>query len=157
MCIRDSNMRVEFEDLGFKAMHPMRSERIRAAVRRARGNRNEIVQKIEQSLIHCLEREGLEGEVAGREKHLYSIYKKMRGKRKAFNEIMDVYAFRIVVDKVDTCYRVLGAVHSLYKPLPGRFKDYIAIPKANGYQSLHTTLFGPVSYTHLTLPTKRIV
>ncbi|RRV13745.1 bifunctional GTP diphosphokinase/guanosine-3',5'-bis pyrophosphate 3'-pyrophosphohydrolase [Pseudomonas saudiphocaensis] len=135
-------MRVEFEDLGFKAMHPMRSERIRAAVRRARGNRNEIVQKIEQSLIHCLEREGLEGEVIGREKHLFSIYKKMRGKRKAFNEIMDVYAFRIVVDKVDTCYRVLGAVHSLYKPLPGRFKDYIAIPKANGYQSLHTTLFG---------------
>lgn len=135
-------MRVEFEDLGFKAMHPMRSERIRAAVRRARGNRNEIVEKIEQSLIHCLEREGLEGDVLGREKHLYSIYKKMRGKRKAFHEIMDVYAFRIVVDKVDTCYRVLGAVHSLYKPLPGRFKDYIAIPKANGYQSLHTTLFG---------------
>jgi len=135
-------MRVEFEDLGFKAMHPMRSERIRAAVRRARGNRNEIVEKIEESLIHCLEREGLEGEVMGREKHLYSIYKKMRGKRRAFNEIMDVYAFRIVVDKVDTCYRVLGAVHNLYKPLPGRFKDYIAIPKANGYQSLHTTLFG---------------
>jgi guanosine-3',5'-bis(diphosphate) 3'-pyrophosphohydrolase len=135
-------MRVEFEDLGFKAMHPMRSERIRAAVRRARGNRNEIVDKIEQSLIHCLERDGLQGEVVGREKHLFSIYKKMRGKRKAFNEIMDVYAFRIVVDKVDTCYRVLGAVHSLYKPLPGRFKDYIAIPKANGYQSLHTTLFG---------------
>ena len=136
------SMRVEFEDLGYKAMHPMRSERIRAAVRRARGNRNEIVEKIEQSLIHCLARDGLEGEVMGREKHLFSIYKKMRGKRKAFNEIMDVYAFRIVVDKVDTCYRVLGAVHSLYKPLPGRFKDYIAIPKANGYQSLHTTLFG---------------
>ncbi|MGE6995874.1 bifunctional GTP diphosphokinase/guanosine-3',5'-bis pyrophosphate 3'-pyrophosphohydrolase [Pseudomonas sp. NPDC047961] len=135
-------MRIEFEDLGFKAMHPMRSERIRAAVRRARGNRNEIVDKIEQSLVHCLERDDLQGEVVGREKHLYSIYKKMRGKRKAFNEIMDVYAFRIVVDKVDTCYRVLGAVHSLYKPLPGRFKDYIAIPKANGYQSLHTTLFG---------------
>ncbi|TBU93325.1 bifunctional GTP diphosphokinase/guanosine-3',5'-bis pyrophosphate 3'-pyrophosphohydrolase [Stutzerimonas kirkiae] len=136
------NMRVEFEDLGFKAMYPMRSERIRAAVRRARGNRNEIVEKIEQSLLNCLRNEGMEGDVKGREKHLYSIYKKMRGKRKAFNEIMDVYAFRIVVDKVDTCYRVLGVVHSLYKPLPGRFKDYIAIPKANGYQSLHTTLFG---------------
>ena len=135
-------LRVEFEDLGFKAMHPMRSERIRAAVRRARGNRKEIVNKIEESLVHCLAREGLEGEVIGREKHLYSIYQKMRGKRRAFNEIMDVYAFRIVVDKVDTCYRVLGAVHNLYKPLPGRFKDYIAIPKANGYQSLHTTLFG---------------
>lgn len=136
------NMRVEFEDLGFKAMHPMRSERIRAAVRRARGNRKEIVAKIEESIQVCLQREGMEGEVIGREKHLYSIYQKMRGKRKAFNEIMDVYAFRIIVDKVDTCYRVLGAVHNLYKPLPGRFKDYIAIPKANGYQSLHTTLFG---------------
>ncbi|KFX71060.1 (p)ppGpp synthetase [Pseudomonas taeanensis MS-3] len=136
------SMRVEFEDLGFKAMHPMRSERIRIAVRRARGNRKEIVNKIEESLTHCLAREGLEGDVLGREKHLYGIYQKMRGKRRAFNEIMDVYAFRIVVDKVDTCYRVLGAVHNLYKPLPGRFKDYIAIPKANGYQSLHTTLFG---------------
>lgn len=136
------NMRVEFEDLGFKAMHPMRSERIRAAVRRARGNRKEIVAKIEESIQMCLQRESMEGEVIGREKHLYSIYQKMRGKRKAFNEIMDVYAFRIIVDKVDTCYRVLGAVHNLYKPLPGRFKDYIAIPKANGYQSLHTTLFG---------------
>ncbi|MBM7063324.1 bifunctional GTP diphosphokinase/guanosine-3',5'-bis pyrophosphate 3'-pyrophosphohydrolase [Pseudomonas sp. UL073] len=136
------SMRIEFEDLGFKAMHPMRSERIRAAVRRARGNRKEIVNKIEESLVNCLTRDGMSGEVIGREKHLFSIYKKMRGKRKAFNEIMDVYAFRIIVDKVDTCYRVLGAVHNLYKPLPGRFKDYIAIPKANGYQSLHTTLFG---------------
>jgi len=136
------SMRVEFEDLGFKAMHPMRAERIRAAVRRARGNRKEIVNKIEESLTHCLSREEMEGEVIGREKHLYSIYQKMRGKRRAFNEIMDVYAFRIIVDKVDTCYRVLGAVHNLYKPFPGRFKDYIAIPKANGYQSLHTTLFG---------------
>ncbi|MBO3277343.1 bifunctional GTP diphosphokinase/guanosine-3',5'-bis pyrophosphate 3'-pyrophosphohydrolase [Pseudomonas schmalbachii] len=136
------SMRVEFEDLGFKAMHPMRSERIRQAVKKARGNRREIVGKIQESLVNCLAREGLEGQVLGREKHLYSIYKKMRGKRRAFTEIMDVYAFRIVVDKADTCYRVLGAVHSLYKPFPGRFKDYIAIPKANGYQSLHTTLFG---------------
>ena len=136
------SMYAEFEDLGFKAMYPMRSAHIRQAVKRARGNRKEIVAKIEESIRHCLEREGLQGEVSGREKHLYSIYQKMRGKRRAFNEIMDVYAFRIVVDKVDTCYRVLGAVHNLYKPLPGRFKDYIAIPKANGYQSLHTTLFG---------------
>ncbi len=132
----------EFEDLGFKAMYPMRAERIQSAVKRSRGNRKEIVNNIQESIAHCLEREGLPGEVSGREKHLYSIYRKMRGKRKAFNEIMDVYAFRIVVDKVDTCYRVLGAVHNLYKPFPGRFKDYIAIPKANGYQSLHTTLFG---------------
>ncbi len=132
----------EFEDLGFKAMYPMRAARIQSAVKSSRGNRKEIVQKIQESIAHCLEREGLPGEVSGREKHLYSIYQKMRGKRKAFTEIMDVYAFRIVVDKVDTCYRVLGAVHNLYKPFPGRFKDYIAIPKANGYQSLHTTLFG---------------
>src|SRR5690554_4959666 len=132
----------EFEDLGFKAMYPMRAARIQSAVKNSRGNRKEIVQKIQESIAHCLEREGLSGEVSGREKHLYSIYQKMRGKRKAFAEIMDVYAFRIVVDKVDTCYRVLGAVHNLYKPFPGRFKDYIAIPKANGYQSLHTTLFG---------------
>ncbi|MDO8697835.1 MAG: bifunctional GTP diphosphokinase/guanosine-3',5'-bis pyrophosphate 3'-pyrophosphohydrolase [Pseudomonas sp.] len=136
------NIHVEFEDLGFKAMYPMRSERIRNAVRKARGNRKEIVNKIEESISHCLAREDMQGEVHGREKHLYSIYQKMRGKRRAFNEIMDVYAFRIVVDKVDTCYRVLGAVHNLYKPLPGRFKDYLAIPKATGYQSLHTTLFG---------------
>ena len=132
----------EFEDLGFKAMYPMRAARIQSAVKSSRGNRKEIVNKIQESITQCLEREGLPGVVSGREKHLYSIYKKMRGKRKAFNEIMDVYAFRIVVDKVDTCYRVLGAVHNLYKPFPGRFKDYIAIPKANGYQSLHTTLFG---------------
>lgn len=136
------NMYAEFEDLGFRAMHPMRAERIRRAVKAARGNRREIVSKIQESLTSCLQREGLPSEVIGREKHLYSIYQKMRGKRKSFNEIMDVYAFRLIVDKVDTCYRVLGAVHSLYKPIPGRFKDYIAIPKANGYQSLHTTLFG---------------
>jgi GTP diphosphokinase / guanosine-3',5'-bis(diphosphate) 3'-diphosphatase len=136
------SIRIEFEDLGFKAMYPMRSSRIGQAVKRARGNRKELVNKIEESLSHCLAVDAIEGEVSGRQKHLYGIYKKMRGKRRAFNEIMDVYAFRIIVDKVDTCYRVLGAVHNLYKPLPGRFKDYIAIPKANGYQSLHTTLFG---------------
>jgi GTP diphosphokinase / guanosine-3',5'-bis(diphosphate) 3'-diphosphatase len=135
------SMRIEFEDLGFKAMYPMRADphprrgqKARAAIARKWSTRSKIDQ-------HCLAREGLEGRSVGREKHLYSIYQKMRSK-KSFNEIMDVYAFRIVVDKVDTCYRVLGAVHNLYKPVPGRFKDYIAIPKANGYQSLHTTLFG---------------
>lgn len=136
------NLSIEFEDLGFRAMYPMRSDMIHRAVRSARGNRKELLNKILDSLQHCLEREGLPGKVMGREKHLYGIYQKMRGKRKAFHEIMDVYAFRIIVDKPDTCYRVLGAIHSLYKPFPGRFKDYIAIPKANGYQSLHTTLFG---------------
>lgn len=137
-----NNVRVEFEELGFAALYPMRSRRIAAAVKRIRGNRKEIVSQIQTSLEACLEREGLPGRTIGREKHLYSIYEKMRNQRKSFSEIMDVYAFRIIVDSVDTCYRVLGAVHNLYKPVPGRFKDYIAIPKANGYQSLHTTLFG---------------
>lgn len=136
------NMKVEFEDLGFATLHPMRAARIQAAVRAARGNRNEIVDRIKESIEVCLEREGHEATVIGREKHLYSIYQKMRSKRKSFTEIMDIYAFRIVVDSVDTCYRVLGCIHSLYKPVPGQFKDYIAIPKSNGYQSLHTVLFG---------------
>ncbi len=136
------SLSTEFEDLGFKAMYPMRAQLIDRAVRSARGNRKELLSKILDTLQNCLEREGIPGRVIGREKHLFGIYQKMRGKRKSFNEIMDVYAFRIIVDKADTCYRALGAVHNLYKPFPGRFKDYIAIPKANGYQSLHTTLFG---------------
>lgn len=137
-----NNVRVEFEELGFHALYPMRASRIATAVKKIRGNRKEILSQIQTSLEACLEREGLPGRTIGREKHLFSIYQKMRSQRKSFSEIMDVYAFRIIVDKVDTCYRVLGAVHNLYKPVPGRFKDYIAIPKANGYQSLHTTLFG---------------
>jgi guanosine-3',5'-bis(diphosphate) 3'-pyrophosphohydrolase len=135
-------VRVEFEELGFAALHPMRARRLDAAVKSVRGNRKEIVKQIQSAIEACLAREGLPGRTIGREKHLYGIYEKMRSKRKPFSEIMDVYAFRIVVDSVDTCYRVLGAVHNLFKPVPGRFKDYIAIPKANGYQSLHTTLFG---------------
>lgn len=137
-----NNMRVEFEELGFKAMYPMRSSMIEKAVRKARGHRNEVVRNIQESISGRLAQEGIEAEVFGREKHLYSIYDKMRSKRKSFTEIMDVYAFRIIVDSADNCYRSLGAVHNLYKPLVGRFKDYIAIPKPNGYQSLHTTLFG---------------
>ena len=137
-----NNVRVEFEELCFAALYPMRARRITAAVKRIRGNRKEIVLQIQTSLEACLEREGLPGRTIGREKHLYSIYEKMRSQHKSFSEITDDYAFRIIVDRGDACYRVLGAVHSLYKPVPGRFKDYIAIPKANGYQSLHTTLFG---------------
>lgn len=137
-----NNIRVEFEELGFRALHPLRSRMIEKAVLKARGNRKEVVSKVMSSIETCLEREAIPAEVLGREKHLYSIYDKMRSKRRSFSEIMDVYAFRIIVDDVDTCYRVLGAVHNLYKPVAGRFKDYIAIPKANGYQSLHTTLFG---------------
>ncbi|MBU2712101.1 bifunctional GTP diphosphokinase/guanosine-3',5'-bis pyrophosphate 3'-pyrophosphohydrolase [Zooshikella harenae] len=137
-----NNIRVEFEELGFSSMYPMRAGLIREAVIKARGNRKEIVNKIQLAIAKHLEDHGLQGRVLGREKHLYSIYKKMRNQRKSFSEIMDVYAFRIIVDTVDSCYRALGVVHNLYKPFPGRFKDYIAIPKANGYQSLHTTLFG---------------
>ncbi|MDA0339697.1 MAG: bifunctional GTP diphosphokinase/guanosine-3',5'-bis pyrophosphate 3'-pyrophosphohydrolase [Proteobacteria bacterium] len=137
-----NNIRIEFEELGFKALHPLRSAMIEKAVRKARGNRKEVVSKILDSIKGCLDRDDIEADVFGREKHLYSIYDKMRAKHKSFHEIMDVYAFRIIVDSVDTCYRVLGAVHNLYKPVAGRFKDYIAIPKSNGYQSLHTTLFG---------------
>ena len=136
------SIRVEFEDLGFATLHPMRSTRISAAIKAARGNRTAIVEQIEESIARCLEQEGHKAKVIGREKHLYSIYQKMRGKRKSFSEIMDIYAFRIIVDSVDSCYRVLGCIHSLYKPVPGQFKDYIAIPKSNGYQSLHTVLFG---------------
>ncbi len=137
-----NNVRMEFEDLGFSALYPMRARRIDAALRNARGHRKELVEKIRHQVETTLAQEGHEVEVLGREKHLYSIYKKMKSKRKSFSEIMDIYAFRIIVDSVDTCYRVLGCIHSLYKPVPGEFKDYIAIPKANGYQSLHTILMG---------------
>jgi guanosine-3',5'-bis(diphosphate) 3'-pyrophosphohydrolase len=137
-----NNVRMEFEDLGFGALYPMRSQRISAALLKARGNRKELVDKIRHQIETTLEQEGHDVEVIGREKHLYSIYKKMKSKKKSFSEIMDLYAFRIIVDSVDTCYRVLGSVHSMYKPVPGEFKDYIAIPKTNGYQSLHTVLMG---------------
>jgi len=136
-----NNMRIEFEERGFEALYPMRARRLEAAVKSIGGNRKAIVLQIEAALTACLQRENLPGRVLGRKKHIYSIYNKMREKRISFREITDVFAFRIVTDEVDTCYRILGAVHNLYKPVPGRFKDYIAIPKVNGYQSLHTTLF----------------
>ncbi len=135
-------LRIELEDLGFFAMYPMRARLIRQAVRNARGNRKDLVSQVQQAIAARLEEEGLKGRVVGREKHLYSIYSKMKNQSKSFDDIMDMFAFRIIVDKVDSCYRALGIVHNFYKPIPGRFKDYIAIPKANGYQSLHTTLFG---------------
>ena len=137
-----NTVRIELEELGFRALYPLRSSMIEKAVNRARGNRKEVVANIRESISGCLERDGIQSEVFGRQKHLYSIYDKMRSKHKSFYEIMDVYAFRIIVDSVDNCYRTLGSMHNLYKPVAGRFKDYIAIPKANGYQSLHTTLFG---------------
>lgn len=135
-----NNIRIEFEDLAFAAMYPMRASRIGRAVKAVRGNRKEVVSKLKESMETLIRNEGISARVLGREKHLYSIYCKMREQKKPFDEIMDFYGFRIIVDSVDNCYRVLGILHNYFKPIPGRFKDYIAIPKANGYQSLHTTL-----------------
>ncbi len=137
-----NDWRIEFEDRGFAAMHPLRAQRLQASLQNVRGNRRTLVEKIQSSIDKRLQRENIDGLVIGREKHLYSIYNKMRNKHKSFNEIMDVYAFRIIVEDIPTCYRTLGAIHNLYKPKPGEFKDYIAIPKENGYQSLHTLVIG---------------
>ncbi|AML49708.1 (p)ppGpp synthetase [Coxiella burnetii] len=135
---------VELEELGFAALYPLRHRALKDAVRRTRGNRKKILALIEKTLHVGLNQSRLSSyTITGREKHLYSIYRKMRNKHIPFNEIMDVYAFRVIVEDVDSCYRALGIIHGLFKPVPERFKDYIAIPKANGYQSLHTTLFGP--------------
>ncbi|MFC6633781.1 bifunctional GTP diphosphokinase/guanosine-3',5'-bis pyrophosphate 3'-pyrophosphohydrolase [Microbulbifer taiwanensis] len=137
-----NDVRIEFEDRAFFAIYPLRASRLRAALVAARGNRKELLEKIQNAIELRLQREGIDALVIGREKHLYSIYQKMRAKKKSFKEIMDVYAFRIIVDSVDACYRVLGVMHNLYKPVISEFKDYIAIPKSNGYQSLHTVLLG---------------
>ncbi|NQZ53360.1 MAG: bifunctional (p)ppGpp synthetase/guanosine-3',5'-bis(diphosphate) 3'-pyrophosphohydrolase [Piscirickettsiaceae bacterium] len=136
-------MRCELEELGFHVLHPIRYRVLSDAVRKARGHRKEVVGQITASILNRMEQEGIVADIQGREKDLYSLYLKMIAKKLSFSEVMDVYAFRIVVDDVDTCYRMLGIVHNLYKPVQSLFKDYIAIPKANGYQSLHTVVFGP--------------
>jgi len=141
------NIQVELQELSFFSYYPMRAKRIRQAVIKARGQRKDLITSIEKSIQGRLKQEGLDCIVFGREKHLYSIYLKMKSQRKQFTDIMDVFAFRIVTDTVDECYRVLGTIHNLYKPVHGRFKDYIAIPKGNGYQSLHTELFGAKDIT----------
>ncbi|KZE31467.1 RelA/SpoT family protein [Crenobacter luteus] len=133
----------ELQDLAFKHLHPHRYHVLSKAVRAARGNRREVVSKIlraiSQKLVEC----NIEAVIKGREKNLHSIYRKMQEKHLSFSEVLDIYGFRVIVNDVPSCYLALGALHSLYKPIPGKFKDYIAIPKGNGYQSLHTTLFGP--------------
>ncbi len=136
------HIKVEFEELGFRALYPLRADRIDRAVKAARGNRKELMEELRKTIAGALEQEEIAADVVGREKHLYSIYRKMKAQHKSFAEIMDVFGFRVIVDNVDDCYRALGVVHNLYKPVAGRFKDYVAIPKMNGYQSLHTTLFG---------------
>ena len=133
----------DLQDLSFRYSMPMRFRVIEGAVKRARGNRKEMVEKILQASRMAFAKANLDVDLRGREKTLFSIYNKMRAKHLSFSQVLDVYAFRVTVHSIDECYRALGILHSLYKPMPGKFKDYIAIPKLNGYQSLHTTLLGP--------------
>ena len=138
-----NQMKEELEERGFRALYPRRYEVIRNELRRTRGDRKKTVKTVQTALRKRLREEKLEARVLGREKHIYSVYRKMRDKRLPLRQVLDACGVRVLVDSVDTCYRALGSVHNVYKPRPGRFKDYIAIPKANGYQSLHTVLFGP--------------
>jgi len=138
-----NNVYQELQDLSFKYLHPNRYSVLSKALKVARGNRREVVSKILEAISQRLADNHLKAEVKGREKHLYGIYEKMQTKSLAFAQVLDIYGFRILVDDVPSCYVALGVLHGLYKPFPGKFKDYIAIPKANGYQSLHTALFGP--------------
>jgi GTP pyrophosphokinase len=133
----------ELQDLSFMHWQPFRYATLNNAIKKARGNRKEMVAKILDAARMALSKSGLESDLRGREKTLYSIYNKMRQKHLSFSQVLDVYAFRVTLKSVDECYRALGVLHALYKPMPGKFKDYIAIPKLNGYQSLHTTLVGP--------------
>lgn len=139
-----NTFRVAYEELGFEALYPMRCRVLRKAVKQIYGNRSRIIKEIEEKIHMRLAECDLSFiTIISRQKYLYSIYKKMQDKHLSFPEVMDLYGFRVIVDTIDMCYRVLGALHTLYRPMPQRFKDYIAIPKSNGYQSLHTTLFTP--------------
>ncbi len=138
-----NRLKIQLEDLGFKHLHPFRYRVLEAALKKSKGSQKQIVKKISDEFSSAMADEGIDGEIIGREKHLYSIYNKMAQKKRQLSDVVDVYGFRIVCDDVGACYQTLGIVHGLYKPMPGRFKDYIAIPRINGYQSLHTTLFGP--------------
>jgi GTP pyrophosphokinase len=138
-----NNLFQEMQDLCFMHLHPTRFSVLSKALKVARGNRREVVGKILEAIKQRLEDNHIKAEVKGREKHLYGIYEKMQSKSLAFSQVLDIYGFRVLVDDLPSCYLTLGALHGLYKPFPGKFKDYIAIPKANGYQSIHTALFGP--------------
>lgn len=132
----------ELEDLSFRHIYPKRYDAITKALKRRKGNRRSVLKKLNAQIVKHLSDVGIVARVEGREKNAWGIYRKMQRKHVAFEQVLDIQAFRIIVDDVDACYRVLGRMHQLYKPIPGRFKDYIAIPKSNGYQSLHTTVFG---------------
>ncbi|MGH8850991.1 MAG: RelA/SpoT family protein [Casimicrobiaceae bacterium] len=134
---------LELQELSFKHLHPARYRVLAKAIKAARGNRREVMNRILQSIRDGLTRGNIAATVTGREKTIYSVYKKMREKRYTFSQVFDIYGVRVLVRDTTTCYAALGVLHGLYKPIPGKFKDYVAIPKANGYQSLHTTLFGP--------------
>lgn len=138
-----NNIYRELQDLSFSHLYPNRYKTLVKAVKAARGNRREVVSKILESVNHTLAGVGIHAQVYGREKTLYGIYLKMHDKHLSFSQVLDVYGFRVVVDGFANCYVTLGTLHALFKPMPGKFKDYIAIPKLNGYQSLHTTLIGP--------------
>jgi len=133
----------ELEDLSFSASYPLRYKVLKSAIKKSRGNRKEILKDLESDVIRIFNRSNINFSIISREKHIYSIYQKMKTKHLMFSGIMDVYGFRLIVNTRDDCYRALGIAHSIYKPVPGRFKDYIALSKINGYQSLHTSLFGP--------------
>ena len=137
------DFRLELEDLSFKAMYPIRREVLGNSIKTARGNRKEVVEKIQNVVIDTFKNTEFAAVIKGREKNLYSLYNKMKNQHISFSEVYDVYAFRVIVENIDQCYRAIGILHSLYKPVPGKFKDYIALPKSNGYQSLHTVLAGP--------------
>ncbi len=138
-----NNLYRELQELAFRHVWPLRYRVLAKAIKAARGNRREVVGKILQGIKARLDEAKIEAEVMGREKHLFGIYRKMRGKSLSFSQVLDIYGFRVIVRDVPTCYLALGTLHGLFKPVPGKFKDYIAIPKGNGYQSLHTTLIGP--------------
>jgi GTP diphosphokinase / guanosine-3',5'-bis(diphosphate) 3'-diphosphatase len=137
------SIKLELEDLGFKTFYPYRYKVLERSLRRAKGNQRQLLRKIESKLTDTLGEAKIPARVVAREKHLYSIYLKMQRKAAHLSDIVDVYGVRVIVDDVDSCYRALGITHQLFKPMPGRFKDYISIPRVNGYHSLHTTLFGP--------------
>ncbi|MDP1653653.1 MAG: bifunctional (p)ppGpp synthetase/guanosine-3',5'-bis(diphosphate) 3'-pyrophosphohydrolase [Rhodocyclaceae bacterium] len=138
-----NNLYRELQELAFRHVYPLRYRVLAKAIKAARGNRREVVSKIQQAIKERMDEAALGAEVMGREKHLFGIYRKMRGKSLSFSQVLDIYGFRVIVKDVPTCYLALGILHGQYKPVPGKFKDYIAIPKGNGYQSLHTTLIGP--------------
>ena len=135
------DIRAELEDLAFRCIHPLRASMLESAIKKSSGGRKRIVLKIRRELKRHLKSNGIENVgVKGREKNIYSIYRKIKSKHKPFSEILDVYGFRILVDEIDDCYRSLGIIHNYFAPIENRFKDYIAIPKSNGYQALHTSL-----------------